>query len=194
MAEKSETEKEEKDGDGSDSEAAAKPGLARRYKIFLLLASVVIILDQVTKWMARRWVEPKPHEYWDKVRGPWSWDLSFNQGSAFGLKFLKNNPEANRWLLTGIGVLACVAIVLILRKAKDWQKWMTIALASVAGGAIGNVIDRITDKRGVTDFIVWHWYDHTWPTFNIADAALVAGVLILFLDVGREQKRAKQEK
>jgi signal peptidase II len=177
--------------------------MARRYKIFLAVASIVILLDQGSKWMARSWVSVKPHtvlhdgqhvDYWSTVRGPWSWDLSFNQRAAFGLSFFKENHEANRWLLTSIGVLACVAIFLILRKAKDWQRWMTIALASVAGGALGNVIDRVTDSRGVTDFVVWHWYEHKWPTFNVADAALVGGVLILFLDIGREQKRAKQEK
>jgi signal peptidase II len=67
---------------------------------------------------------------------------------------------------------------------------MTSALALVAGGAVGNVIDRVLAGK-VTDFVVWKWGTHEWPAFNIADVALVVGVAIMFLDVGHEQKKSK---
>lgn len=163
--------------------------MARRYKLFLIVASLTLLFDQLTKWWARAsFTETQPPV---KFLGSfWSWELSYNTGSAFGL--FRDIGGARIWLSI-IGVIACVAIVMILRKGKDNQKWMTTALGLVAGGAIGNVIDRIAMGK-VTDFVVWKAGSYTWPAFNVADAALVAGVAILFLDVGKEQKKARLEK
>jgi signal peptidase II len=162
--------------------------IARRYKFFLIVTSITLVLDQITKWWARAALaEHKPVKFLGSF---WDWELSYNPGSAFGL--FRNLGGARVWLSI-IGVLAFVAIIFILRKAQDTQKWMTTALALVGGGAIGNVVDRVLLGK-VTDFVVWKAGSHQWPAFNIADAALVAGVLILFLDVGREQKKAKEEK
>jgi signal peptidase II len=52
----------------------------------------------------------------------------------------------------------------------------------VMGGAIGNLLDR-TRLGYVIDFIDWHWYQHHWPTFNIADAFISVGVALLVLDM-----------
>jgi signal peptidase II len=194
MADENETGTKTETETKTDSEASelvaadAEPFLARRYKIFLVVTAVTLILDQVTKWWARAsLVEHKAVAFLGSF---WEWELSYNPGSAFGL--FRNLGGARVWLSI-IGVLAFVAIIFILRKANDKQKWMTTALALVGGGAIGNVIDRVMLGK-VTDFVVWRAGSHQWPAFNIADAALVAGVLILFLDVGREQKKAKEEK
>ena len=62
----------------------------------------------------------------------------------------------------------------------------------MGGGAIGNLIDRIAYGR-VTDFIVWHIKEHEWPAFNIADAALVVGVLLMGLDMLLAPKPASTE-
>jgi signal peptidase II len=161
--------------------------MAKRYKIFLFVSLLVIAADQATKWWARDALATGPRRFLGEF---WSWELSYNTGSAFGL--FRDLGGARVWLSI-IGVLACGVIVWILRKAKDDQKWMTSALALVAGGAIGNVIDRIAMGK-VTDFIVWRAGKSQWPAFNIADAALVAGVIILFLDIGRDQKRHRVEK
>ena len=160
--------------------------MSRRYKLFASIAVLTIVLDQLTKWLAR-----------DKlvlghgvavIKGYWDWRLSYNTGSAFGMFA---GQSGSRVFLSIVGVVATVAIVLILRKARDDQKWMTAALALVAGGAIGNVIDRILDGK-VTDFVVWKLGKSEWPAFNIADCALVIGVAIMFLDVGREQRKQKE--
>lgn len=163
--------------------------MPRRYSLFLIVSSLTLLADQLTKWWARAsFAEHAPPE---KFLGSfWSWELSYNTGSAFGL--FRSLGGARIWLSI-IGVIACIAIVVILRKGKDEQKWMTTALGLVAGGAVGNVIDRVWMGK-VTDFVVWKAGSYTWPAFNVADAALVAGVAILFLDVGREQKKARLEK
>jgi signal peptidase II len=161
--------------------------LARRYKLFAAISVVTLVLDQITKWYARaNWTLGRPVEVID---GLWDWRLSYNTGSAFGMF---HDASYARVALSLVGVIAFVAIVFILRRAQDHQKWMTTALALVAGGAIGNVVDRILMGK-VTDFVVWKYGKHEWPAFNIADVALVVGVLIMFLDVGSEQKKARQK-
>jgi len=161
--------------------------MSTRYLRFLALASLTILADQVTKVLARRGLEFGVPE--TVIQGYWDWRLSFNYGSAFGLF---SGMGAARIFLTIVGIVAVVAILGVLRKAKDDQKWLTSALAFVAGGAIGNVVDRIISGK-VTDFVVWKVGKHEWPAFNIADVALVVGVGILLLDVGRDQKRAQAE-
>lgn len=160
--------------------------MSPRYLRFLALATLTILADQLTKVLARRGLEFGVPE--TVIQGYWDWRLSFNYGSAFGLF---SGMGAARIFLTIVGIIAVVAIVGVLRKAKDDQKWLTSALALVAGGAIGNVIDRILAGK-VTDFVVWKAGKHEWPAFNIADVALVIGVAILLLDVGRDQKRAQE--
>ena len=160
--------------------------MPRRYKLFAVVSLLTIFLDQLTKWLARdKLVFGRPVEV---IANYWDWRLSYNTGSAFGMFA---GQSGSRIFLSIIGVVATIAIVLILRKARDEQKWMTTALALVAGGAIGNVIDRILDGK-VTDFVVWKVGKTEWPAFNIADCALVVGVAIMFLDVGRESRKAKE--
>jgi len=157
--------------------------MARRFRIFLWVATITLALDQLSKWLARARLDfGRPHQV---IAGFFDLRLSYNTGSAFGL-FAKLGGA--RVLLSVVGLAACVAIVLILRKAHDAQRWLATALALVAGGAVGNVIDRVLAGK-VTDFIVWKYGKHEWPAFNIADAALVAGVLIMFFDVGRDSKK-----
>lgn len=155
--------------------------MPRRYKIFLAVALVSLALDQLTKAWARAALEKYGHAGYTIIHGYFDLRLSFNTGSAFGLFA---GVDGARIFLSIVGVGACVAIVLILRKARDAQGWLAAALGLVAGGAIGNVIDRVLHGK-VTDFVVWKIGTREWPAFNIADAALVVGVAILFLDGAR---------
>jgi signal peptidase II len=67
------------------------------------------------------------------------------------------------------------------------------ALALVAGGAVGNLIDRIYFGV-VTDFVLWHYQTHEWPVFNVADIVLVVGVGLMFIDIQKEGRREKSLK
>jgi lipoprotein signal peptidase len=103
--------------------------------------------------------------------------LSFNPGAAFGLF---NDTAGSRVFLSVIGLLALALIFYLLRRPESDSKLFVWALAMVAGGAVGNLIDRIF-YGVVTDFI-WVWLTPgwrlvwPWPAFNIADMALVVGV------------------
>lgn len=103
--------------------------------------------------------------------------LSFNPGAAFGLF---NDTAGSRVFLSVIGLLALALIFYLLRRPESDSKLFVWALAMVAGGAVGNLIDRIV-YGVVTDFL-WVWLIPgwrlvwPWPAFNIADIALVVGV------------------
>jgi signal peptidase II len=155
--------------------------MARRYRFFAVAAVLTLIADQITKYVARaNLVLHEPHPV---IARFWDWELSYNTGSAFGLF---SSTAGARWFLTIIGLAACVAIVFILKKSDD-RAWNAAALGLVFGGALGNVIDRVLFGK-VTDFVLWRIDTYKWPQFNVADAALVVGVIILFLDIGKKKE------
>ncbi|MCG8418482.1 MAG: signal peptidase II [Proteobacteria bacterium] len=167
--------------------------MPRRWKLFTIVGLISLIADQATKIWARNalpFIESNGRIYGKSVEiipNYWDWRLSFNPGSAFGLF---NDTSGARVFLSVIGVIAVGAMLWMLAKARDDQTRLAWALGLVAGGAIGNLIDRIAFGV-VTDFIVWKYHDTEWPTFNIADVTLVIGVGLLFLDMSREAKLEK---
>src|SRR5262249_51351422 len=122
--------------------------------------------------------------------GFWDWRLSMNPGSAFGLF---SSQQGARIGLSVVGIAAGVGVVLVLRQAGAQQGLLHCGLALVAGGAggaVGNLIDRIYFGV-VTDFILWHYERHEWPVFNVADVVLVVGVGLMFIDIQKESRREK---
>lgn len=121
----------------------------------------------------------------------WSWKLSMNTGSAFGL--FGSNPGAARIFLSVVGLVAVAGMIYMLKKSRADQRVLQWALAFVAGGAIGNLIDRMY-FGAVTDMVSWDLKFMRWPTFNVADVSLVVGVGLMFIDIQKESKREKEEK
>ena len=108
-----------------------------------------------------------------------------NSGAAFS--FLSTASGWQRWFFTGIGVVATLFILWLLR-SHPTQKLFCFALALVLGGAVGNVIDRITYGH-VVDFLDFHWdwleplfFQGHFPAFNVADSAISVGAVCLILD------------
>lgn len=178
--------------------------MARRWKIFLLVAMITLVADHATKYWARHSLSTHPagcaipadvvsHKCVGVkepvIDGFWDWRLSFNPGSAFGLF---DSQTGARVFLSIIGVLAVIAMVFMVKKAKNSQRLLAIALGLVAGGAVGNLLDRMYFGV-VTDFVLWHYHDKEWPVFNVADVALVVGVGMMFFDVdGKKPKKKGQ--
>jgi signal peptidase II len=164
--------------------------MATKYKLFLLAFVLSLGIDQATKIWARKDLRPKYPEVVTVVPGYFELRYSENTGSAFGL--FRNIPYARYFLLI-VGVGALVIVGSTLKKA-DPDRWRLAAeLGLLAGGALGNIIDRVTFNR-VTDFIVWRVGVHEWPTFNIADAALVVGVIGLVFDMRPDEKEQVKAK
>jgi signal peptidase II len=121
------------------------------------------------------------------VDGFWDWELAYNPGAAFS-SFASFGHAGTKIVLSLIAALALIGIsVLALRTAAD-ERVKRIAYALVAGGALGNLVDRLHDGA-VTDFVRWRLHDHRWPIFNLADAALLVGVALLLIDGFRARRR-----
>lgn len=99
------------------------------------------------------------------------------------------------WLLLAISVVAAAGTLAIALVPKRMPVLVTIALGMIAGGALGNLYDRM-NYGAVRDFVKWYYGEHVWPNFNIADSGIVVGVsLILFSELrnARREKRAARE-
>ncbi|WNG32802.1 signal peptidase II [Archangium violaceum] len=120
-----------------------------------------------------------------------------NPGAAWGL--FRDLPPSARGLL--FHVVSIAAVVLItwyfsrLSGTDPKERWALWGLPLVLGGAIGNYIDRIA-RAFVIDFLEAHWYDKAaWPSFNVADSAIVVGVGLLMVDAFvRKETPKEQEK
>ncbi|HEY0484540.1 MAG TPA: signal peptidase II [Kofleriaceae bacterium] len=122
------------------------------------------------------------------VDGFWDWELAYNPGAAFSSFASFAGHAGIKILLSLIAALALIGIsVLALRTAAD-ERVKRAAYALVAGGALGNLVDRLHDGA-VTDFVRWRLHDHRWPIFNLADAALLVGVALLLIDGLRVRRR-----
>lgn len=156
----------------NDSEQRNKRGAL----ILSAVAAGTLVLDQVTKAAARLFIS---HDAtMTVVPGLVDLRLSFNRGAAFGML-----PTFAPLFV----VMAIVVVYAIWRlRHLGASKWLSIGLGLLMGGALGNVVDRVlTPGRGVTDFIDLHLGSAasalSWPTFNLADMALVIGMLITLL-------------
>ena len=137
-----------------------------------MLAGVVILLDQLTKWVVLEHIRFGETIY---VAPFWNWVLTYNPGAAFSL--LADQPGWQRWFFTVLALAVSGWIALELRKSVH-NKLLSLALALVMGGALGNVIDRIR-FGAVVDFIQWHAAGYYWPAFNVADSAITVGAILL---------------
>ena len=141
----------------------------------LTIAAVVLVLDQATKaWVLRTLPGAPP-----LTVIPGFFDLTFsrNTGGVFGL-FAGAPSFGRRAFFISATAIALGVIVVFLRRWGHESRRLTVALALVAGGAIGNLIDRLR-FGSVVDFIDWYWGSHHWYTFNIADSAISTGAVLL---------------
>jgi signal peptidase II len=150
--------------------------------VWLAWAAVLMVADQITKTLIldnyRLGDSTVITSFFNIVR-------AHNTGAAFS--FLANAGGWQRWLFTGIGLVATIFIVWQLR-AHPGQKLFCFSLASILGGAVGNVVDRLMHGY-VVDFLDFHWdflsgifHGGHFPAFNLADMAISIGAACLILD------------
>jgi signal peptidase II len=161
-----------------DGGRCLKKNRSERYLQILIIALVVIILDQASKlivranlairetWMPIEWLAP----YFRIIH--WK-----NTGVAFGLF------PGMGWILTSIGLVVILLIILFYKPVIYGSKYWPIALGLQLGGAIGNLLDRINPQVGyVVDFI---WIGN-FPVFNLADVSIVVGAIVMMFGIWTE--------
>jgi len=150
-------------------------------KRWLGLAALVIVLDQISKLLIINnfsYGENLP------LLQIFSLTLVHNPGAAFS--FLSDAGGMQRWLFSAIAVVASVAITWLLRKHAS-ETLFALALSLILGGALGNLIDRVVYGY-VIDFLLFHWNEHYFPAFNVADAAISCGAFLLIWESFMEKK------
>jgi len=145
--------------------------IALRYTIAL----IVIIADQITKVLADGSLVINQKI---AVMPMFNITLHYNEGAAFS--FLNDAGGWQRWLFTAISSVVSVILIVWLYRLSKRERWLSLALALILGGAIGNLIDRVIYGH-VIDFIQVYYQQWYFPTFNIADAAITVGGVLLFI-------------
>jgi signal peptidase II len=142
---------------------------------WLLVALLIIVLDQISKWAV---VFNIPYQDAWVILPVFNLTHVYNPGAAFS--FLADAGGWQRHFFSALAVGASIFIVVMLRQNKH-DRFLCWALALVLGGAIGNLIDRVLLGH-VIDFIQVHWQDNYFPAFNVADSAISIGAVLMLWD------------
>lgn len=151
---------------------------------WLGIAALIILVDQFTKTLiVGAFQLGDSHtvtSFFNIVR-------AHNTGAAFS--FLAGAGGWQRWFFIGLGIVAAVFIVWMLRSHAG-QRLFSWALALILGGALGNVVDRFIHGY-VVDFLQFHYAGWAFPSFNVADSAITIGAACLILDELLRVRRAR---
>ncbi len=140
-----------------------------------LIASLVLLADQLTKWWMLVEVMKPPRVM---PLAPFlNIVLVMNPGVSFGM--FGSAPQWVGWALVVFALAIAAALSIWLRDVTE--RLLAAGLGLVVGGAVGNVVDRVR-FGAVVDFLDLHWGDFHWPAFNVADSAIAVGVALLVLD------------
>ncbi|MCQ6265720.1 signal peptidase II [Fictibacillus sp. WQ 8-8] len=150
---------------------------------YYLLALLVLGLDQVTKW----WIVKNMHygQSITVIENVFYITSHRNRGAAFGI--LQNQM----WFFVIITIAVIAAVIYYMQKHAKHQPLLRTALGLVLGGATGNFLDRIIRKE-VVDFLDVKISNYNYPIFNVADSALVIGVILIFIQTLMESKNKKE--
>ena len=145
----------------------------------LLIAVAVLAFDRFTKWIVA--TRLSLHDGIPVVPGFFRIVHVENPGAAFGL-FAASSSQWRLTLLILFSLLALVIVGVLLWKNSHMVSATGTALSLILGGALGNLWDRVIAGH-VTDFLEFHVGSYYWPSFNIADSAIVVGALLLVADI-----------
>jgi signal peptidase II len=156
---------------------------------YLLTTLLLLIADQATKYWAT--VVLKPVFLIEVIPGFFRLTYATNRGVAFSL-FADSEMEI-RYILAGVSLLAAVMVSAYQWRTPVRKVGLNMAFSLMLAGIIGNLIDRIRLGE-VVDFIDLHWAEvYTWPTFNVADAAICVGAGLLALQLIIEERAAQRD-
>jgi len=157
--------------------------------MFYATAAGVWIADYLSKWAVRSHMQL--HEARELIPGCLRLSYIQNSGIAFGLWNDGHSPW-KPYLLAALAVVAVVVILVYQSRVPAHRRRLRTALAITLGGIFGNFVDRIAQGY-VVDFIELHAGNvFFWPTFNIADSAITAGIVLLLIDTMKHPEMAAE--
>jgi signal peptidase II len=145
-------------------------------RLFLIVFVLTLVLDQASKLYLFFVVDIASRSP-IAVTSFFDLALVWNRGISYGL--FQQSTELGRWILTLFKLAATIGLSIWAWRAQE--KWLSIGLGLIAAGALGNAIDRIL-YGAVLDFAHFYWGSFSWYVFNVADAAIVVGVVFLLYD------------
>lgn len=163
------------------SEPTASERRPARLLFGIAVAVVIVVIDQLVK----EWVLDvlTPGVFVPFLGESIGWQLVFNPGGAFGI-------PAPTWIFLIVTAVVVVVVVRLLPRASS--AWQALGLGLLLAGALGNVIDRLFRPGDpgfggghVVDFVAWGWF----PRFNVADAAITVGFVVLVLTILIDERR-----
>src|SRR4051794_24770476 len=151
---------------------------------YYLIAIFVIALDQITKMLI---VSKMQFGESITIIENFLYITSHrNRGAAWGIL------QGQMWLFYVITLIVIFALIYYLQKAAKGKRLLGVSLSFMLGGAIGNFLDRLIRKE-VVDFIHTYIFGYNFPVFNIADSALVIGVILLMIQMLRDERETKEK-
>ncbi|MFM8574858.1 MAG: signal peptidase II [Limnohabitans sp.] len=151
------------------------PRAGSAWLLWIGIATLILVLDQLSKVLI---LGSFQHGQSLPITGFFNLVRVHNPGAAFS--FLADAGGWQRWFFTGLGTVAALVMVWMLR-AHAGQRLFCWAISFILGGAVGNVIDRLLHGY-VVDFLDFYWGHWHFPAFNLADSAITLGAILLILD------------
>jgi len=148
-------------------------------KLEIVVAAVIVVLDQITKAMVRPGLAL--HESVEVIPGFLDLTRVHNTGAAFGMLNAVDFPMKTL-VLSSVALIALVGVAWYAATVPQTDRLARAGVAGVLGGAIGNLIDRATAGY-VLDFVDVYWGSWHFWAFNVADAAITVGVIFMILDM-----------
>ncbi len=139
------------------------------------LAGLVVVLDQLTKWIIVFHVMNPPRLI--EVTPFFNLVMGWNRGVSFGM--FNNDAAATVWILSIVAIVIIGVLAVWLIRAHN--RLLAVGLGLIIGGALGNLIDRLR-FGAVADFLDFHAFGYHWPAFNVADTAITLGAICLLVE------------
>lgn len=146
---------------------------------WLWLSAIIIVIDQISKFYFENTFTQ--YQQVPVIPGLFNLTLAYNKGAAFS--FLADQSGWQRWLFSALAIIVSIVIIAWIRQLKPQERLPAISLSLILGGAIGNLIDRLTNSNGVVDFLDFYYQQYHFPAFNIADSAITIGAALLIFHI-----------
>ncbi len=163
------------------------PSGAERRALYPAATGVILAVDLATKALAERSLDS--HSVVPVLGDFLRLHLVYNTGAAFGLDL----GPYSRWIFLATAVLAVLFLTQLAWNSAPLDRFRLLALGLVAGGASGNLVDRVRSSQGVVDFLDLGLGTVRFPTFNVADLGVSAGAMLLAVSFWLADSRARAE-